>query len=324
MAEIIAKYSDYAIHSINYFVDRLEEELAYRDIKGLTNDKVQILKVVKQHPLATLMAATLQAGTTDPLRSGIIPAISVIPVNPAEEAQTLGVGMQTGEVDAAFIANLDVYLAKTDKERLEYGLLTSDQIDEIKNEYGYETLTLDVAPATDWAAGNVITGQTSGKTCICVEKLTALTYVVSARSGEFTLGEVIGVTGTPAKLADQGASYPTFTANSLLYQIHEWRRTEEINVSAWSDTPDIDILMGNILESILAEIQMGFAGDESPIVNFKYRGTRGLTNFNFGRVLFGAEFNLTFLNTYNNYTIYKETRIDDFESSLTFIVPGES
>lgn len=77
---------------------------------------------------------------------------------------------------------------------------------------GLEILTLDVAPASDWAAGDILTGQTSAKTCVCVAKLTALTYQVRERSGAFTLGEIIGVTGVGAKLADQGAAHPTITA----------------------------------------------------------------------------------------------------------------
>lgn len=76
-----------------------------------------------------------------------------------------------------------------------------------------ETLTLDVAPASDWEADDIITGQTSGKTCVVVAKLTALTYTVKDRSGTYTLGEIIGVTGTAAKLADQGAAHPTFAGS---------------------------------------------------------------------------------------------------------------
>jgi hypothetical protein len=77
-----------------------------------------------------------------------------------------------------------------------------------------EILRLDVAPATDWAAADVLTGQTSTFTCIVVAKLTKYTYSVHSRTGAFTLGEVIGVTGTAAKLADQGATYPTFIPSS--------------------------------------------------------------------------------------------------------------
>ncbi len=75
---------------------------------------------------------------------------------------------------------------------------------------GLETLTLDVAPATAWVADRTLTGQTSNKTCKVVAKLTTLTYLVKERSGDFTLGEVIGVTGYATELADQGAAKPTF------------------------------------------------------------------------------------------------------------------
>lgn len=87
---------------------------------------------------------------------------------------------------------------------------------------GLETLTLDVSPATAWVAGEIITDQTSAKTCVCVAQLTTLTYQVRERSGSFTLGGVIGVTGTPAKLADQGAAYPTITAaTDKIHKVYE-------------------------------------------------------------------------------------------------------
>ena len=87
---------------------------------------------------------------------------------------------------------------------------------------GGEILTLDVAPATDWAAGDLLTGQTSTKTCRAVAKLTSLTYQVRERTGAFTLGEVIGVTGEGAKLADQGAAHPTITAAAdKVHKIYE-------------------------------------------------------------------------------------------------------
>jgi hypothetical protein len=73
-----------------------------------------------------------------------------------------------------------------------------------------EILSLDVAPATDWAVGDVITGALSGKTCTIVERFGKYLYSVKARNGTYTLGEIIGVTGTPAKLADQGAANPKF------------------------------------------------------------------------------------------------------------------
>jgi len=105
---------------------------------------------------------------------------------------------------------------------------------------GVEVIVLDVAPATAWAAGDIITGQTSAKTCVCVAKLTTLTYQVRERSGSFTLGEIIGVTGTPAKLADQGAANPTFTApTDKVHKIYE--SLVDSNVGNY---PPTDVLTG--------------------------------------------------------------------------------
>jgi hypothetical protein len=77
--------------------------------------------------------------------------------------------------------------------------------------YAYELLTLDVAPGTAWEVGNTLTGVTSTKTCVIVEILTTLTYIVKNRSGAFTLGEVI-TNGTYT--ADQGAANPTFATDT--------------------------------------------------------------------------------------------------------------
>ncbi len=79
----------------------------------------------------------------------------------------------------------------------------------------YETLSLDVAPATAWVAGRVVTGQTSGATCVVVSQLTALTYQVRSRTGTFQNHEIVGVTGTPAELADQGVLFPTLTNSTI-------------------------------------------------------------------------------------------------------------
>jgi len=251
--ELITKYSDYAIQSIEYFITTLESELEIRDIKGLTNDKIEIINVSKQHPLVTLMAAQLSDNrNADSLRSGIIPAISVTPGSLTDEGFTLGQGFRMEVVDSEYETILKSLLNMSDKEIQTELLITKTQIESILSVYRKKT------------------------------------------------------------------------SETVRAQIHEWRKNEEINVSAWSDTPDVDLLLGNLLESIFAEIQVGFVGDESKIQNFKYKPTKGLTNFNFGRVLFGTEFNLTFMNTYNNYTIYTDTVISGHDFNGDFEIPGSN
>jgi hypothetical protein len=76
-----------------------------------------------------------------------------------------------------------------------------------------ELMTLDVAPGgAGWSAGNTITGNSSGKTCVIVAVLTTLTYIVKDRSGAYTLGEIL-TNGTAT--ADQGAAHPTFALSAL-------------------------------------------------------------------------------------------------------------
>jgi len=70
---------------------------------------------------------------------------------------------------------------------------------------GTELLTLDVAPATPWLAGQTVTGQTSTKSALIVAVTTTTTYQISGRTGAFTLGEVL-TNGTVT--ADQGAAHP--------------------------------------------------------------------------------------------------------------------
>ena len=103
---------------------------------------------------------------------------------------------------------------------------------------GLEILTLDVAPVTEWVAGDVLTGQSSTKTCVAVQKITSLTYYVRERTGTFTLGEVIGVTGDADKLADQGAAHPTITAaTDKVHKIYE-----SLSAGNQGNYPPIDIL----------------------------------------------------------------------------------
>jgi len=255
----IAKYSDYSIQSIEYFITAIENELANRDLPGLTSfvtlqgetkSRIEKINVMKQHPLVEFMLTSLgEARGADLLRSGLLPAISVIPGSIGEDGNTIGQSFHTETVDDSFIAILKDYLQQTQKQILKNCLLTKDQINDI----------------------------------------------ISA--------------------------YRKANTSKLYAQVHQWRKNEEVNVSLWSENADTDILISNILDSIMADIQVGFAGDNSPILNFKYRITKGLTNFNFGRILFGSEYSLTFTNTYNNYTIYSEEKISEVELDGTFITP---
>jgi hypothetical protein len=101
-----------------------------------------------------------------------------------------------------------------------------------------------------------------------------------------------------------------------------WGWDEEVNISCWTESTDEDSVISKVVDSILARMKVGNLGDDSKIRKMKYKPTRGLTNFNFGRVLYGTEFNLTFFNTYNSYTVYQEEHITDVEFVNTFTIPN--
>ena len=70
-------------------------------------------------------------------------------------------------------------------------------------------LEVSINPATAWVPGDTITGQSSGVTSVLIVRWTTWIWLVTTPSGNYTSGEIIGVTGVPAKLADQAAGYPT-------------------------------------------------------------------------------------------------------------------
>jgi len=74
-----------------------------------------------------------------------------------------------------------------------------------------ETITLSTAPATGWDPGDTITGQSSGATSLVVSQVSSLIYQIKRHLGIFTLGETVGVTGVPDKLAAQAGTAPTFS-----------------------------------------------------------------------------------------------------------------
>ncbi|MHC4620559.1 MAG: ubiquitin-activating E1 FCCH domain-containing protein [Planctomycetota bacterium] len=81
----------------------------------------------------------------------------------------------------------------------------------------YEELTLDAGPApADFSAGATLTGATSGKTCIVVEKVSSVLYKIKHRTGDFTDGEVIS-DGTNSR--DCGTGYPQVAASSTPCEI---------------------------------------------------------------------------------------------------------
>ena len=103
-----------------------------------------------------------------------------------------------------------------------------------------ESIVLDVAPSVDWAPGDVITGQSSGATSEVVYKVSSLEYRIYKHLGNYSLGEIVGVTGVPDKLADQGAANPTFVNKPIATagSVGCFHNHSIASVSNYADIPD--------------------------------------------------------------------------------------
>ena len=251
---IIAKYSDYTINSIEYFIEKIENDLLLRDLPGLFKNKVEIINVTKQHPLVQLVSSRINedSRTSDLLRSGILPAISVTPGSTMSEGFTLGQSYTSKIVDSEFINILKSFQDKSEKEIIKDVLITKKQIEDIISAYN----RLD-------------------------------------------------------------------SKNNMRYQNNEWHKKEELNISVWSEHNDITNILTNLMDSILAGIQVDIVGNDSRMRNMEYKITEGLTNFNFGRTLFGSEYSLTFLNTYSNYILYTDIELTNHDLIGSYTIPGE-
>ena len=100
-----------------------------------------------------------------------------------------------------------------------------------------ETITLSLAPAADWVGGDIITGQTSGATAVVVAKVSSLVYKIKQHFGTFALGEIVGVTGTPTKLALQGGANPTFAGTPVSAGCFAGAGNSVASLSNYADIP---------------------------------------------------------------------------------------
>ncbi len=121
---IITTYFDYKVFSPDYFINYIQGELAKRDLAGLSNGKVEAIKVSGDHPLVTLLASALQGGT--PRFEGLLPAISVVGSDEPEEGTTIGQGIRPYTVMTQ--AKLDLLSSVPIATRYLEGLITDNQI----------------------------------------------------------------------------------------------------------------------------------------------------------------------------------------------------
>lgn len=125
----VTKFTDYIVYSPDWFIDFLQEELNKRDLRGLTNNRINYIKVTGEHPLVSIVNSIIQNGNTN--TSNILPAISVVESDETEENTTVGEGLRSYE----FLnkEGIEIYKEKPMKDRIYDGLITDSQIETLEN-----------------------------------------------------------------------------------------------------------------------------------------------------------------------------------------------
>lgn len=122
----VAKFTDYAVNTPNFFLDFITTEIKKRDLKGLTGGRVAGASISGSHPLVCLTEAVLASGSTEIDFSSIIPGISVIENEENEDYTTIGDGKR---VDIIITQRfIDDCRAVPQKERVQDGLISDYQL----------------------------------------------------------------------------------------------------------------------------------------------------------------------------------------------------
>jgi len=137
MAEIITKYSDYAIQSIEFFIQKIKDEMTIRDLSNLTHGRIKIIPVLKEHPLVVLTQKVVdnQTRSASDRESGVLPSIAVLPGNMPPDGFTFSKSPKTEIIEDEYINELKALLDLTDKEIQQQGLITKEQINLILSTY---------------------------------------------------------------------------------------------------------------------------------------------------------------------------------------------
>lgn len=88
----------------------------------------------------------------------------------------------------------------------------------------------------------------------------------------------------------------------VLAMVNQYFMRETVSVSVWTTTPQEVFLFTRLVRSALFSLRPKLAGLHA--TDIQIRASRGLVNFNFGRVLFGTEFTVTFLNQFSDFRVF--------------------
>lgn len=126
MANVVTKYTDYAINTPDFLIAYIDQEIRLRDVPGLTDGVIQGIRISGTHPLVQLTAAFLSSGPDVNLQ-GILPAITVVENDETEEIvhRRIGRGQRYVVLDQAWV---DSCRAVSIEDRMQLALITDKQL----------------------------------------------------------------------------------------------------------------------------------------------------------------------------------------------------
>lgn len=89
--------------------------------------------------------------------------------------------------------------------------------------------------------------------------------------------------------------------NGLWCETREFREREELFIGVWAHNLEEKKIIGNLVRSIIYDMRLAMI--EKGLDDINVRTTKGLVNFNFGKMLYGQESVITFLNGFRNIVV---------------------
>jgi len=130
VAEIV-KFTDYLVYSPQWFIRYLKNEIAKRDIGGVTASRIMTINVTVEHPLVQAMGRAL-SGASD-VFAGLLPSICVTEGDENEEGTPIG----QGQKEYGYFSQSDIDNQKTNfpmmEDRVMEGIITDTQLSTLQS-----------------------------------------------------------------------------------------------------------------------------------------------------------------------------------------------
>lgn len=102
----------------------------------------------------------------------------------------------------------------------------------------------------------------------------------------------------------------------ILCEVEEFMLKESVFVSLWCHSLEERKILGTMLRSVIFDMRKAML--KARLTDIHIRVSKGLNNFNFGRVLYGQEIEVSYVNTIRNLTASEDMPVDPTLEVITF------